>query len=256
MFEKKESVLGIFLDHSKAFDTIDHNILIYKLNYYDVRSTPLSRLKSYLTGRTQQVEVSGSLSSPVLPVTYSVPQGSILSPLLFIYMLMISNNALIIARQFHLLVTPIFLELEIMLIQFTVKGIKSLKTLIQRNYPQILTKLYLHVFFWLSSRKTVKQNKTTILTLRNKLVIHVCKTKFLGLIFAGRSTCTHVVQQKHRAAMSCVCRSRFYLNTKAKLVLNHSPIISHIRYRLGLLNVKNFLDSFKFWLNEINLRSH
>ena len=80
-FEKKESVLGISLNLSKAFDTIDHNMLIYKLNHYGVRVTPLSWFKSYLTGCTQKVKVSGSLSSTV---TYSVPQSSKLDPSLII----------------------------------------------------------------------------------------------------------------------------------------------------------------------------
>ena len=83
-FEKRQSVLGIFLDLSKAFDTIDHDILLLKLIHYGVRGVSLEWFKSYLTGRKQKVECAGKLSSNSRDITSSVPQGSILGPSLFL----------------------------------------------------------------------------------------------------------------------------------------------------------------------------
>ena len=83
-FENKQSTLGIFLDLSKAFDTIDHKILLNKLYHYGVRGIPFSWLKSYLTDRTEQTEVLGTKSTNINKLTSSVPQGSILGPILFI----------------------------------------------------------------------------------------------------------------------------------------------------------------------------
>ena len=72
-----------FLDLSKAFDTLNHSILLDKLKYYGLPNTPLNWFASYLQNRMQFVDFDGTLSNTVL-MTTGVPQGSILGPLLFI----------------------------------------------------------------------------------------------------------------------------------------------------------------------------
>ena len=81
--DKGETPINIFLDLSKAFDTLDHNILLNKLNYYGIQSTALNLFKSYLHNRKQFVIVNNA-KSRTQHITTGVPQGSILGPLLFI----------------------------------------------------------------------------------------------------------------------------------------------------------------------------
>jgi len=81
--ENNETTLGIFIDLAKAFDTVNHNILLSKLYHYGIRGTSHRWFISYLSNRSQYVYVNNT-QSDCLSITCGVPHGSILGPFLFL----------------------------------------------------------------------------------------------------------------------------------------------------------------------------
>ena len=102
--------LGLFIDLSKAFDTLDHAILIAKLEFYGVRGNALKWFRSYLSNRQQYVDYNGVQSS-LLHILTGVPQRSILGPLLFLTYI---NDIINASKFLHLILfaddTNIFLR--------------------------------------------------------------------------------------------------------------------------------------------------
>ena len=80
--DNKEFCAAILTDLSKAFDCICHDLLIAKLNTYEFDRNALKLIYNYLSDRSQKAKVGSSFSA-YLDITYGVPQGSILEPLLF-----------------------------------------------------------------------------------------------------------------------------------------------------------------------------
>ena len=90
-FDMKHTALAVYLDLSKAFDTIDHSILLKKMEHYGIRGITLEWFKSYLNQRVQYVTYK-STNSKSLNIPCGVPQGSVLGPLLFILYSTISQT--------------------------------------------------------------------------------------------------------------------------------------------------------------------
>ena len=135
--DEKKFPLNIFMDLSKAFDTLDHNILLAKLRYYGINETPMRWFESYLTNILQCVKLI-DLASKKHKITTSVPQGSILGPLLFlIYMNDIRNVSQASKFNLHADDTTLFTTIEYSI------------TTRMSNIDESLNNELSHVFKWL-----------------------------------------------------------------------------------------------------------
>ena len=139
---------GIFIDLKKAFDTVNHDILLHKLEHYGIRRTSLGWFTSYLNGRSQYVSCNNT-TSEIKPIVCGVPQGSVLGPLLFLLYINDLSNKL----SFYLFAddTNMFFESDNLgTLQKTVNHVMNLKTSYVVKYQPSCLKCFQNEFRHLS----------------------------------------------------------------------------------------------------------
>ena len=210
--------IGLFLDFSKAFDTVDHSILFSKLERYGIRGLALTMMKNYLSDRYQFVEYNGVQSEKLL-IKCGVPQGSILGPLLF---LLYINDLPNVSK---VLSTTIFADDTNMFI--TGSDAYSMINTINTEMKSVVNwlncnKLSLNVsksHYMLFNNKKVMPNCSIFIN--GQQVERVCETKFLGVLIDEKlSWKSHISFLKKKISRN------IGILRKAKKVLNESTLLN------------------------------
>ena len=251
---KGKHVLGIFIDLSKAFDTLDHSILLEKLNRYGIRGTALKLMESYLNNRDQYVSFNNTASEK-LPILYGVPQGSILGPLLFLlYMNDIINcykdpntRFVLYADDTNIFVSGPSKESVFEKANYVLEHVSTFMrcNLLHINMSKCS---YIHFKPRFESDQTCarvrpyanEHDKSRSIFIQGKKIDQVTSTKFLGIVIDEKLNWTAHIQylaKKIRSLTGALCRIRHSIPPELHLSLYNSLFESHLSYGISVWGV-------------------
>ena len=233
------TVISIFLDFSKAFDTVNHNILLQKLDVYGIRGVAHDWFKSYLENRMQYVSVNGAISS-LKPISHGVPQGSTLGPLLFLIFI---ND---FPKCSDIFKFTLFADDSTLTCRFNHCNLSSLKNELENHLVP--------VYEWLlSNRLKVNADKSNFiifsyrknlnldpLNFGNHLLTQVESTKFLGIFIDEHlnfKTHTEHILKKISKSVGILFKLNSFLPFHILLTLYNTLLLPYFNY--GILSYHN-----------------
>ena len=228
--DNHESTVGVFIDLKKAFDTVDHGILIEKLYHYGIRGIANKWIGSYLMNRYQYVNINGT-NSDYMNVLCGVPQGSILGPILFILYINDMCNV-------STLLKPILFADDTNLF-YSGKDIKELCSVVSIELDKLCT--------WFQVNKlSLNTSKTNFMVFTNKScddTYHVCMnglllsrvlvTKLLGVHMDSKldwNDHINIVRNKIAKNVSVMNRVKHVLTSSALYSLYCTLVMPYLTY--------------------------
>ena len=231
-FDNKYYTISTFLDFSKAFDTVDHHILLAKLDHYGIRGVEYRWFESYLKNRKQYV-CYNEYKSILQLITYGVPQGSILGPLLFLIYIndMVNSSGVfkfvLFADDSTLYVSHPNLDSLITVVNTELSNVR--KWITSNKLTLNLEKTHYIIFH---RKKVIPANRQPI-KIGETILNEKQSKKFLGVIVDNRlSWGDHTLHLRTKISKQCgiLYLIRNSLNKKSMKHIYYSLIYSNLFY--------------------------
>ena len=231
---RKKSSYCIFLDFAKAFDTVNHRILVDKLKYYGVHGKTLELFDSYLSDRTQVVEVNGHLSEKGV-IKHGVPQGSILGPLLFLlYINDISESSDILKFFLFADDTTVYYSADPKdenTERILNSELEKVSCWLAANKLSLNVKKsnFLHIHYGRSEKKKLQ------ILINETLVEETESTKYLGTFIDNKLTWKIQIQHiksKLARGIGMISKIRYYVDEACLLKMFYSFVQSYSNYNI------------------------